>query len=380
MARGCRRSVRQRNRIATAGLRRIRTLFWQGDSRYEEDDDEETSSSSESDEEPETRSNPSRPASSDAAAVLLQQLEKRFRMRKVHDSPHVYILEDFLSEAELAYFRGKLSSHKFEKSFVDDPTDNTSCTMEEQRTSTFCSLGKQQDAKVAHVEGRAAELVGTSVERLEPLQLVQYEEGQFFGIHHDLGTLYDDGSVELPPKQFYCKRRIVTIFAYLNDVPNGGCTYFPSLQDGKGLRIQPKRGRAVMFCNIGPEGLPDPRTVHAGEPVLPCPKKEDEEHKTDESPGERDPTVNVLPCHKEEDQKNKTDESPGERAPNVNVLPSHKEEDQKNKVDETPGEGALNVNVLPCVKEEDEENKVNESRGERVQNVKYGLNIWVCEK
>ena len=80
--------------------------------------------------------------------------------------------------------------------------------------------------------------------------------------------------MELPRKNLACKRRLVTIFCYLNtlDDDEGGCTYFPKCDD---LRVKPKRGRAVLWCNITQDGQPDSRTIHAGEAVIS--KKAEEE-------------------------------------------------------------------------------------------------------
>lgn len=74
------------------------------------------------------------------------------------------------------------------------------------------------------------------------------------------------GDVSLPPKSVLVKRRLVTIFCYLNDLPakSGGCTGFPACDN---LQVQPKAGRAVVFCNVKGDGMPDPRTIHAGEKV-----------------------------------------------------------------------------------------------------------------
>ena len=136
------------------------------------------------------------------------------------------------------------------------------------RTSTFLSFEHQQNSKVAAIERRAAELMGHfSTGVVEALQCVRYEASQFFGVHHDLGDYNEEtGEVELPPKQTLvrgCKRRLVTIFCYLNDVENGGQTHFPSLD----LSIPPKAGQAVVWQNILPTGEPDARTIHAGLPV-----------------------------------------------------------------------------------------------------------------
>ena len=133
------------------------------------------------------------------------------------------------------------------------------------RTSTFVSFQKQQDATIARIEAKAAELLGCwSTTSVEALQLVRYQEEQFFGVHHDMGDYNEEtGQVALPPKSWYSKRRVVTLFCYLNDVEEGGATWFP-VPD---VRVQPVPGRAVLFSNVLASGQPDARTIHAGETV-----------------------------------------------------------------------------------------------------------------
>ena len=135
-----------------------------------------------------------------------------------------------------------------------------------QRTSTFYSFLKLHDSKISALEQRVANILGCWVHQIEALQLVRYLPGQFFGIHHDLGNLLENDKVELPRKNLVCKRRLITIFCYLNTLKDdeGGCTYFPKCGH---LRVRPKRGRAVFWCNITPDGKADPRTIHAGEAV-----------------------------------------------------------------------------------------------------------------
>lgn len=189
----------------------------------------------------------------------------RIRLERVHSSPNIYVIDDFLCPTELAHLQ-KLIDNKprFHRSFVgEDSHLETS-----QRTSTFLSITKQQDAIISAIETKAAStLLGCfSTQTVEPLQLVRYLPGQFFGVHHDLGD-YDETTqtVQLPPKSLYgARRRLVTLFCYLNTVENGGETHFPQCN----LRVQPHPGRAVLFANVLRNGLPDERTLHAGEPPL----------------------------------------------------------------------------------------------------------------
>ena len=64
---------------------------------------------------------------------------------------------------------------------------------------------------------------------------------------------------------------------YLNDVDAGGHTFFPrarpvteELEDSErppGIRIQPRKGRALIFWNIR-QGREDEASLHEAQPVL----------------------------------------------------------------------------------------------------------------
>jgi len=204
-------------------------------------------------------------------------------LERLHTSPNIYRVPHFLTATELAHFQKKIATTRFQKSYVDQvPTnsnnnddrkngDNTTTSAiydTEHRTSMFDSFQKAQDQIIAGVERKAADLLGCwSPETcLEPLQLVRYQEGQFFGVHHDLGAYDEETSqVELPPKSLLgIKRRIATLFVYLNEPRAGGDTWFPAAGN---LTVAPAAGSAVLFGNVVPEGLPDARTVHSGRAV-----------------------------------------------------------------------------------------------------------------
>ena len=99
--------------------------------------------------------------------------------------------------------------------------------------------------------------------QIEP-QTVRYQQTEKFTWHLDAlapsNTLKDSGG-----------QRIATLLVYLNDVGenNGGATVFRDLgKDGDYLRVQPKKGSALLFFPAagGISGTPfDVRTLHAGE-------------------------------------------------------------------------------------------------------------------
>ena len=51
---------------------------------------------------------------------------------------------------------------------------------------------------------------------------------------------------------------------YLNDVKNGGETFFPSLNKS----FKPIKGTALVWNNLNYDDMPNVNTIHQGKPVL----------------------------------------------------------------------------------------------------------------
>jgi 2OG-Fe(II) oxygenase superfamily len=255
------------------------------------------------------------------------------RLLPIYKLPNIFVINQFLSPTDVKYFYTYfISKYKFQRSYVDDSGESIldSVSVERvtskpsrnpYRSSTFISLNKQHNSRIARLEERVASLFGCSSKQIEALQLVRYQSpDQCFHVHHDLGLYNEDtGQVELPNKSIWYQRRIITLFCYLNTVPPscGGATYFPcctdrdaqnpqvsSFQsssenvvktsfdgnfdhvgsddsivcDADGLRIYPVAGRALVFSNVLASGLPDSRTIHAGEPVARPPNENADHH------------------------------------------------------------------------------------------------------
>ena len=199
----------------------------------------------------------------------------KFVLQQLRAAPNIYLIENFLSTTEVEYLRQRADQGRFQKSYCDAVQADgkqTSVLDQQHRTSTFLSLKRQDDQKIATIERRACALLNVwNPDAVEPLQLVRYGPGQFFRMHHDLGDFNAaTGTVALPPRMWHVQRRLVTIFCYLNEPTAGGETFFPQAAQ---LKVQPTTGSAVLFCNVtldeqSPERLiPDPRTVHEAKPV-----------------------------------------------------------------------------------------------------------------
>ena len=89
----------------------------------------------------------------------------------------------------------------------------------------------------------------------EPFQLVRYLPGQRYDAHYDWGVKPNT--------------RFATLLLYLNTPDVGGATAFPMANDtsGQPLMVQPRKGSAVLFYNMLPDGNTDVNSLHAALPV-----------------------------------------------------------------------------------------------------------------
>ena len=93
----------------------------------------------------------------------------------------------------------------------------------------------------------------------EAPQVMRYTVGQEFKLHHD----YLDA--KLPGHAIDIERRgqrIGTFLIYLNDNFEGGATDFPEA----GVSFRGRKGDALFFSNVGRDGGPDRKSIHAGRP------------------------------------------------------------------------------------------------------------------
>ncbi|AQR75254.1 2OG-Fe(II) oxygenase [Sphingomonas sp. LM7] len=119
------------------------------------------------------------------------------------------------------------------------------------RTSDDGAIGPtREDLVVRALNLRIAAASGTRVEQGEPLTVLRYAPGQQYRRHLD--TIAGAAN-----------QRIRTVLIYLNQGFGGGETVFPEF----GLTIRPQGGDAILFDTLLPDGTPDTRALHAGQPV-----------------------------------------------------------------------------------------------------------------
>jgi prolyl 4-hydroxylase len=178
--------------------------------------------------------------------------------------PWMVVFDNAMSgeEADRLVELGGIEGYKLSASagkMKEDGTEMKNTNSGRTSTNTWCRNDCYDDPTARAVMNRIANITGTPEMNSEYLQLLRYEEGQFYQIHND----YIPYQLQRPQGS-----RILTFFLYLNDMEekDGGGTHFPKLN----LTITPKKGRAVLWPSVlnNDPNMKDARTDHGGMPVF----------------------------------------------------------------------------------------------------------------
>lgn len=182
---------------------------------------------------------------SDREVKVLSRVEK----------PFILHLDGVLSEEECDELIS-LSKDRLQPSRTVDKTTGKEI-ITPGRTSKGMYFNLSENALIAKIEHRIAELTHFSIENGEGLQVLNYEIGEEYKQHFDF----------FPPNKVNPSKggqRVGTFLIYLNDVISGGETVFPKA----GVSIVPKKGSAVYFHYGNSLGQVDRMSVHSSIPVV----------------------------------------------------------------------------------------------------------------
>jgi prolyl 4-hydroxylase len=199
-------------------------------------------------------------------------------------SPRVFEIDNFLSDTEVAHLMDIAKHIELKRSTTKAGEASEATTNDLTRTSTQNWIARNVDLVVDAIYRRAAdvlqiheglmrwrraseipEFTESKISISERLQLVHYGVGQQYTPHHDFSI---PGLVKYQPSRF------ATILFYLNggdgSTLEGGETSFPrwvNAETGRALKVKPKKGKAILFYNVLPDGNYDERSQHAALPV-----------------------------------------------------------------------------------------------------------------
>ena len=170
------------------------------------------------------------------------------------EEPWVIVIDDFLSSAEADEIlkAGSSSGTAWGRSQAGDG-------VQAARTSStaWCKGKCLANPTVRAVEDRVSTLLGIPMENAEPMQVLRYETGQFYKVHHDQNS----------PRASAWGPRMFTVFLYIGDESSyeGGETHFPRLN----LTIPKGKGKACIWTSVldSDPYQRDDRTDHESLPV-----------------------------------------------------------------------------------------------------------------
>jgi prolyl 4-hydroxylase len=195
-------------------------------------------------------------------------------LKAISCAPRAFAIEGFLSDVEADHILEIVQRRN------DLIRSTTGGHLSETRTSRTTWIPRASDAVLDAVFRRVADTLRLDEALLRPrlpgehaeldtpyslnedLQIVHYAKGQQYTAHHDFG--FPKGLPDSPS-------RSINLCMYLNDVEQGGQTSFPRWRNAEttGPRnMTPKKGTAMIFYMVNPDGNLDDLSHHAALPVI----------------------------------------------------------------------------------------------------------------
>lgn len=163
--------------------------------------------------------------------------------------PLVVVLGSVLDEGECNALI-QISKDRLERSKI-----GSSKEVSDIRTSSGTFLTDINHEVIKKVEKRISSIIDIPIDHAEGLHILNYKPGQEYKEHFDYFAATSKSA---------SNNRICTFVLYLNDVEEGGETYFPKLN----LSVFPKKGMAVYFEYFYNDQMLNELTLHGGAPVI----------------------------------------------------------------------------------------------------------------
>ena len=178
----------------------------------------------------------------------------------LHTDPGVAVANDVLDDTDCRWLIEAARPHLHPAVVINPHT--RALVQVPARNNQSAPLGQRgPDLRLNLLEWRMAQIAGLPLAHAEYLAVLCYRPGEEYRPHRDylLPSAHPDQFAPGGPGQ-----RVRTTCTYLNAVDGGGQTAFPQLD----LEVAPVPGRIVVFDNVDASGQPEPRSLHAGRPVL----------------------------------------------------------------------------------------------------------------
>ena len=188
--------------------------------------------------------------------------------------PRLVVYPAFIDPARCDHIIALATKYLYPSGLAFAPGEKVDAN-QQTRTSkgTFLSTEMDPDGVLAWVEERIAAVTLLPREYGEAFNVLEYKHDQHYDSHMDS---FDPKTFGPQPSQ-----RIATVLIYLSDVIEGGETVFKkeglggdtravndwrNCDDGS-FKYKPRKGDAVLFWGVFPDGEIDPHSLHGGCPV-----------------------------------------------------------------------------------------------------------------
>jgi prolyl 4-hydroxylase len=201
------------------------------------------------------KKSPASPVRAQAGVMVGARLDANPKLTRAPlDTVQFYYHPNFLNVAQCRKLMAMIDANKRPSTLLSEPDDPNF------RNSDSCDMDRWSP-EVQPIDEAIANLLGIDPDHGETMQGQRYAPGQQFRAHHDY--FFDTEHYWQDVAQSG-GQRTWTAMIYLNDVAQGGATWFPQA----GLRVAPKRGLLLAWNNMSADGSPNDLTLHEGTVVL----------------------------------------------------------------------------------------------------------------
>lgn len=183
-----------------------------------------------------------------------------FNARIINDTPYIVKLRKLLNTKEIESIL-KMAEGKFSNSTIVVGDKLTLSNTRTSQTAFITDNGqfKKYNKYMENVITKVCYLVGCRRNQIENIMVVRYGPNDQYYNHWDFFEPEHENMISNGGN------RIATFFCYLNtlEADNGGETEFPEI----GIKSRPKKGSALFWWNITPDGQVIRETLHRGNPV-----------------------------------------------------------------------------------------------------------------
>ena len=201
------------------------------------------------------KQNPTQKVRQLVGAQVAVRLDANPRAKRAQiDGAQVYHYLDFLIPAQCDRLIAIIDLNRRPSTLLSDRNDLGF------RTSESCDMDRYSP-DVRPIDEAIAQLLGIHPDHGETMQGQRAAPGQHFRAHPEY---FPESESDWERMQREGGQRTWTAMIYLNDVEEGGATWFPQA----GIKVAPRRGLLLAWNNMKPDGAPNELTIHEGMPVV----------------------------------------------------------------------------------------------------------------